>query len=86
MALLPLMDKGVNVKEVSDLRDGSQATPLTRRRLIQGATAAGLAAPLTGLVESSRVSVATWTPGRPHVARLAVTRRGYGLSTEVIHA
>src|SRR5918994_1770296 len=58
MALLPLMDKGVEVKEVSSLRNGPRSTPLTRRHLIQGAAAAGLAAPLAGLVEPSFVGAA----------------------------
>src|SRR3954470_18687235 len=39
----------------SDLRTRPQSTPLTRRKLVQGAAAASMAAPLAGLVEPSRV-------------------------------
>src|SRR3712207_6717481 len=52
------MDKGVTMTEAKDLRDEPRLTPLTRRRLVQGAAAASLAAPLSGLVEPSRVRAA----------------------------
>src|SRR3954447_4416361 len=42
----------------SDLRTRPQSTPLTRRKLVQGAAAASLAAPLAGLVEPSCVGAA----------------------------
>ena len=41
-----------------DLRNRPQSTPITRRKLVQGAAAAGLAVPLAGLVEPSRVGAA----------------------------
>src|SRR3712207_6120572 len=52
------MDKGVDMKEARDHRDESRVAALTRRQLVQGAAAAGLAAPLSGLVEPSRVRAA----------------------------
>src|SRR5215213_4332037 len=42
----------------SDPRNRPQSRPITRRKLVQGAAAAGLAAPLAGLVEPSRVGAA----------------------------
>jgi peptide/nickel transport system substrate-binding protein len=52
------LDEGVEMKAACDLSKGSQPTSLTRRHLIQGAAAAGLAAPLAGLVEPSLVGAA----------------------------
>ena len=45
------------MSEIKGSRDAQQA-PLTRRTLLKGAAAASLAAPLSGLVEPSRVRVA----------------------------
>src|SRR5918997_214060 len=42
----------------NDRRSASPHAPLSRRHLIQGVAAAGLAAPLTGLVDPSRVRTA----------------------------
>src|SRR4026209_370609 len=42
----------------SGLRNRSQSTALTRRKLVQGAAAAGTAAPLGALVEQSPVGAA----------------------------
>ena len=44
--------------EPNERRDSMSPTPLTRRRLIQGAGAASLAAPLAGLVDPARVRAA----------------------------
>src|SRR5688500_17469420 len=55
---VPHMDKGVDMKEANDLRDGPRTSSLTRRHLIQGAAAAGLTAPLAGVVDPSRVRAA----------------------------
>ncbi|MCC2629910.1 MAG: hypothetical protein K0S14_3560 [Thermomicrobiales bacterium] len=52
------MDKGVDVTKPNDPRNGARSTSLTRRRLVQGAAAAGLTAPLAGLVEPSRAAAA----------------------------
>src|SRR3954468_321830 len=41
-----------------DPRNRPLSTPITRRKLVQGAAAASLAAPLAGLVEPSRVGAA----------------------------
>src|SRR3954454_10373576 len=41
-----------------DPRNRPLSTPITRRKLVQGAAAAGLAVPLAGLVEPSRVGAA----------------------------
>jgi peptide/nickel transport system substrate-binding protein len=52
------MDKGVDVTNIDDPRSEPRSAPLTRRQLVQGAAAAGLTAPLAGLVEPSRVRAA----------------------------
>src|SRR5688500_11824374 len=55
---VPHMDKGVDMKEANDLRDGPRTSSLTRRHLIQGAAAAGLTVPLAGVIDPSRVRAA----------------------------
>jgi peptide/nickel transport system substrate-binding protein len=47
-----------NISEANDRCNGVRSASLTRRHLIQGAAAAGLAAPLAGLVDPSRVHAA----------------------------
>ena len=54
----PHMDKGVDVTKPNDPRNGARSTSLTRRRFVQGTAAAGLTAPLAGLVEPSRAAAA----------------------------
>jgi peptide/nickel transport system substrate-binding protein len=52
------MDEGADMADASDLRNTPQSATVTRRKLVQGAAAAGLAAPLAGLVDPSRVGAA----------------------------